>query len=136
MKTGLFGNACSQGVTEIGTDDFATDRLARLENALANAFEDQLLSNLVTVRSYRLFVNEAAEIDAVSAGDPTGVAGAFGTGESGHHAIGTSLRKAKCSQEKTSQGGWFDRSKLTNYYPPHTAAVSYTHLTLPTICSV
>lgn len=125
VPIGLAGGfSCFVGITQLGDTAFAADRVARLENALAQAFPGHTGEPLV-VRRYDIFLNRGAEADAAAWGAAMGSVGVFGaSGTPGNNAPQI-WRRPKCGPDRM-HSGWFDQSDLTNNRPPITIDIDVT----------
>ncbi|MGC3982683.1 MAG: hypothetical protein QM808_15650 [Steroidobacteraceae bacterium] len=129
MPLGLAGGfSCYMGITQLGYESFAPDRIARLDNALANAFPNRTGTELV-IRRYDLYVNRGQEEDSANMAAATGggvlvemLKPSPTESSSGDVNI---TRAPKCVHEKMT-GGWFDKSDLTNNNQPITIELDVT----------
>ncbi len=115
------GFSCFVGITQLGDAGFSPDRIARLENALAQAFPGQR-SELI-VRRYDIYLNRGAEADAASMSAAMGSVGLYGaTGTPGNDAPQI-WRRPKCGADRM-HSGWFDSADLANNNPPITIDIA------------
>jgi hypothetical protein len=121
--TGLAGGfSCFLGIFQLGDSKFAADRIARLENALAEAFPGR--SGPLIVRRYDIYLNQGSEVTtgvwSAAIGGALGAAaasgGLVGSGDVNAPKV---WRKPKCDRERM-HSGWFDPNDLTSNYPPLT----------------
>ena len=119
--TGLAGGfSCLDGVLQLGDSVFAGDRIARLENALAEAFPGK--SGPLIVRRYDVYLNQEAESRALGWAAASASVGLYG-GHGIPDVRATQLWRApKCGRDRM-QSGWFDPSELTNNFPPITVEI-------------
>jgi hypothetical protein len=117
----LGGLSCNAGIVQLGDNGFASDRIARLENALSAAFPGER-GNLV-VRRYDLYLNRGAETDRETRQMSMGVNTIVVTREPPLDYTAQALwRRPKCDADRML-AGWFDSSDLTNNYPPIVAEI-------------
>jgi hypothetical protein len=119
------GFSCNVGISQLGDDGFAPDRLARLENALAKAFPYAAKGAALLVRRYDIYINRGAEADAVAMGAAMGSVGVFGVGGTPDANSLQVWRAPKCGQEKMA-GGWFSTADLSNNTTPITVDIDVT----------
>ena len=119
--TGLAGGfSCLDGVLQLGDAVFAADRIARLENALAEAFPGK--SGPLIVRRYDIYLNQESESRALgwaAARASVGIYSSLGMPDVKASDI---WRAPKCGRDRM-HSGWFDPSELTNNFPPITIEV-------------
>lgn len=114
------GFSCALGVTQLGDINFAADRIARLENALAEAFPGK--SGPLIVRRYDIYLNQEAEAKAVGWAAASASVGGYGAPGTPDMKSPNIWRAPKCGRDRM-QSGWFDPSDLTNNYPPFTVEI-------------
>lgn len=117
------GFSCNLGVTRLGEAMYAPDRIARLENALADAFPDRAPGSTLVVRRYDVYFNRGAEASTQTTG--VAVMGPLGAGARPNYDSGRQWREPRCSRERMA-GGWFDPADLTNNYAPITIDLDVT----------
>ena len=117
------GFSCNLGITRLGDAMYAPDRIARLENALAEAFPDRAPGSNLVVRRYDVFFNRGAEASTQTMG--VAVMGPLGAGAQPNYDNGRQWREPRCSRERMA-GGWFDPVDLTNNYAPITIDLDVT----------
>tara|TARA_R100001086_G_scaffold245403_1_gene176269 strand:+ start:529 stop:1443 length:915 start_codon:yes stop_codon:yes gene_type:complete len=116
------GFSCFIGITRLGPDFFAADRVTRLENAVMEAYPGLAKENAeLIVRRYEIFLNRGAEANAqqwnIAVG---GVVGALiGSVNVDKEEI---WREPRCDSERM-HSGWFDPADLNNNLPPITVEV-------------
>jgi hypothetical protein len=116
------GFSCNLGVTQMGDDAWARDRIARLEQALVDAFPGKAEGEVLSVRRYDIYVNRGAEADAQAWGAAMGSVGMFGVVGTPDTAAEKIWRAPKCAREKMA-GGWFDPADLTGNAEPITVDI-------------
>ncbi|GIU67575.1 hypothetical protein [Candidatus Phycosocius spiralis] len=114
------GFSCFDGVTQLGDSVFAADRIARLENALAEAFPGQA-GNLI-IRRYDIYLNQEAESSALTWSVVTASFGLYGGYWMEDVKAPKIWRAPKCGRDRM-HSGWFDPSELTNNFPPITVEI-------------
>ena len=119
------GFSCNVGISQLGDNGYAPDRLARLENALATAYPDTQKGSELIVRRYDIYINRGAEADAVAWGAAMGSVGVFGAGGTPGDNNPQIWRSPKCARERMA-GGWFSTQDLTNNTTPITVDIDVT----------
>lgn len=114
------GFSCLDGVLQLGDSVFAADRIARLENALAEAFPGK--SGPLIVRRYDIYLNQESESRAIGWAAASASVGLY-SGQGMPDVRATQLWRApKCGRDRM-QSGWFDPSELSNNFPPITVEI-------------
>ena len=119
--TGLAGGfSCLDGVLQLGDSVFAADRIARLENTLAEAFPGQ--PSPLIVRRYDIYLNQEAESRALGWAAASGSVGIYSSPGMKDVKAPQVWRTPKCGRDRM-HSGWFDPSDLTNNFPPITVEI-------------
>ncbi len=114
------GFSCVDGITQLGDESFAADRIARLENALVEAFPGR--SGTIIVRRYDIYLNKEAESRAATWAAASASVGIYSSARMGDIKAQVVWRAPKCGRDRMPIG-WFDPGDLTNNFPPLTVEI-------------
>ncbi|MEL7487783.1 MAG: hypothetical protein AAGJ87_11280 [Pseudomonadota bacterium] len=108
---------CGYSIQRLETPRFASDRRARLESELSDAFGPRCLRQNLRIARYDMFLNAAARRRAAGEAIAAGAAGDF--------AQESPIEQRPACSRSAMPGGWFDPAELSNRNSPIVIEIDY-----------